>query len=501
MSKRFILFISLSFLIILVWSGLAQKFYPIDSQEVRTKEILSPAPHIPSQEKEIHQEKESYPVSIVSHGKELIFSLPSACLEKIVFSQFDNYTLSLNDGLCFVDKGLIFIQKKADSQEAIFVHQDQTRRITKHFKYPDPNFIITLDIKIENLAEQSLFYPSELILGSVNLKPQGIESRFKEIVIKQQDRMLRINPFKKNNKEHFGEFFGFRDRYFCAIIIPTLFPEALNINRVNNSISQLYLSRPKKELLPGQIEHLQYKCYLGPQNTELLRSFHNGAQEIINYGFFDPISKILLNILRLTFGFLHNWGLAIIIMSVMVYFILFPLSIKQLHSMKEMQKLQPKIEELRRLYKDNPQRLNKETLELYRNHKINPLGGCLPMLLQIPIFFALFQALMRSIELKGANFLWIKDLSQPDRLIISPEINILPILMAITMFWQQKSMMISSASPQSEQQRLMSVLFPVMFGVFFYRMPSGLVLYWFINSLLMSIFQKKMRMKDAAIEH
>jgi len=165
--------------------------------------------------------------------------------------------------------------------------------------------------------------------------------------------------------------------------------------------------------------------------------------------------------------------------------------------MKTMQALQPKIEELRKLYKDNAQKLNKEIMELYRQNKVNPLGGCLPLLLQMPIFFSLYQVFMRSIVLKGAHFLWIKDLSEPDRLFILPvslpilgnELNILPLIMTIGMFFQQKMSMATASSGSTEQQKLMMIIFPLMFGFIFYRMPSGLVLYWLINSTLMLLYQ------------
>ena len=144
--------------------------------------------------------------------------------------------------------------------------------------------------------------------------------------------------------------------------------------------------------------------------------------------------------------------------------------------MKEMQALQPKIEELRKAYKDNPQKLNKEIMQLYKEHKVNPFGGCLPLILQMPIFFALYQALMRSVALKGASFLWIKDLSEPDRLFLLPvslpvlgnEINILPIVMTIGMFIQQKLSSSSSSGSTAEQQKMMLIIMPLMFGLIFY---------------------------------
>ncbi|MDD2680043.1 MAG: YidC/Oxa1 family membrane protein insertase, partial [Candidatus Omnitrophica bacterium] len=155
---------------------------------------------------------------------------------------------------------------------------------------------------------------------------------------------------------------------------------------------------------------------------------------------------------------------------------------------------------LRKQYKDNPQKMNKEIMELYRTHKVNPFGGCLPLILQMPIFFALYNALMRSVALKGAKFLWIKDLSEPDKLFILPvslpvlsnEFNILPLIMAIGMFFQQKISSAAASGPSAEQQKIMLIVMPVMFGLIFYRMPSGLVLYWLVNSLLMLGFQLQM---------
>jgi YidC/Oxa1 family membrane protein insertase len=223
----------------------------------------------------------------------------------------------------------------------------------------------------------------------------------------------------------------------------------------------------------------------------------------VYFGTFDAISKFLLKFLTLLQGIVHNWGFALVLLSLGIYFILYPLTLKQLRSMKKMQELQPKIEGLRQLYKNNPQKLNKEVLELYRQEKVNPFGGCLPLILQIPIFFALYQALMRSLELKGETFLWIRDLSEPDQLFIlsrplpllGNEINLLPLLMMGIMFFQQKFSQTPSVGQAAEQQRLMGIIFPLLFGAIFYHMPAGLVLYWLINSALMTAFQLKTKVK------
>ena len=165
--------------------------------------------------------------------------------------------------------------------------------------------------------------------------------------------------------------------------------------------------------------------------------------------------------------------------------------------MKAMQAIQPETEQIRKAYSDNPQKMNKEIMGLYKKNKINPVGGCLPMLLQLPIFMSLYQVLLRSVALRGAHFLWIKDLAGPDAAftlpqklpIIGSHINILPILMAIAM-WAQQKISQGGGKEVSEQQKMMATIMPVMFGFIFYNMPSGLVLYWFTNTLFMLLIQE-----------
>jgi YidC/Oxa1 family membrane protein insertase len=241
----------------------------------------------------------------------------------------------------------------------------------------------------------------------------------------------------------------------------------------------------------------KFRIYLGPQDLKLINQANQEYTAVLYFGTFDFISHILIQILDWIYRLVHNWGWTIILFSIFISLLLYPLSLQQMRSMKQMQALQPKIEELRKVHKDNPQKLNKEMMDLYRIHKVNPLGGCLPLILQIPVFFALYQAMIRSIALKGAHFLWIRDLSQPDRLFaftaIGPvkEINLLPILMTAIMLVQQKLSMSAVSGAVNEQQKIMTIIMPVMFLFIFYNMPAGLVLYWLINSSIMLVNQFK----------
>ena len=198
-----------------------------------------------------------------------------------------------------------------------------------------------------------------------------------------------------------------------------------------------------------------------------------------------------------------NWGVCIILISFIIYGAMYPLTMQGMASMKRMQAIQPIMTKLREQHKNNPQRLNKEIMELYKEHRVNPMGGCLPLVLQMPIFVSLYQVLWRSVAFKGANFLWIKDLSQPDRLFILPfslpimgnEVNVLPILMMGIMFAQQKlsaKNMVAMDPSQAAQQKMMTMIFPIFLGVIFYKFASGLSLYFTVFYLMSTLTQWKM---------
>jgi YidC/Oxa1 family membrane protein insertase len=220
---------------------------------------------------------------------------------------------------------------------------------------------------------------------------------------------------------------------------------------------------------------------------DVLESLGPGFDQIINFGFFDYFGKFLLAALLWFNKYVQNYGIAIILLTIVVRVGLFPLNQKSYKSMKEMQSLQPLVNELREKYKKNPQEMNKRMMALYREHKVNPMGGCLPLAFQMPVFIALFQALRNAVELRGAHFLWITDLSEPDRLFtltvpFDLPINLLPLLVIVAMLIQQK--MTPVAGGQSETQQKMMQYMPIIFGFLFYSMPSGLTVYFLISTVL-----------------
>lgn len=260
---------------------------------------------------------------------------------------------------------------------------------------------------------------------------------------------------------------------------------------------------PAATLAPGEEYAQTYTYYIGPKKYEHLRNLGLRQSEIMEFGFFTPLCKLLLVTLNGIHRVLPNYGVAIILLTLLVRLVFWPVTHKSNESMKKMQKLQPELASLREKFKNEPQKLNQATLELYRIHKVNPMSGCLPMLIQIPVFIALFNVLRSAVELRYAGFLWIRDLSAPEGLLaglLPFGINILPLLMTATTIWQQK---LTPAAGDPQQQRMMAMM-PVVFLFIFYNMASALVLYWTVSQFL-SIVQLlwpkwKMRLGWAAPE-
>jgi YidC/Oxa1 family membrane protein insertase len=229
------------------------------------------------------------------------------------------------------------------------------------------------------------------------------------------------------------------------------------------------------------------RLFFGPKQTEVLKSLDINAQKIIDFGWFDIIAKPLIWALNMMNKVTHNYGIDIIILTILIKIIFYPLTVKSSTSMKKMQKLQPIIVKLKEKYKDDKAKLNQEMMGIYKREGVNPMGGCLPMVIQIPVFFALYKALSGAIELRHAHFLWwMNDLSAPEDLFTfhvagyALPIRILPLIMGVTQVIQQK-MTPTTADPMQEKIML---LMPIVFTFLFWSFPSGLVLYWLINNVI-----------------
>ncbi|MDD2751925.1 MAG: membrane protein insertase YidC [Candidatus Omnitrophica bacterium] len=495
MGKRILLAVALSFMVSMLWASFINRTYHIENKTVITQNTiinqLTQETPGPGRQVLVREIPSALPPPLIFpfENTEIVFDEKTASVREIIFKRYKKYPFQIQNGFWLVDNELNFTVEHIGQNEISFKHQDVEKIINKRFIFGNSLYNIKLELSVENLSTEKLdFYPS-MVLGALNFGKNSMQERFQEAILATKDKIIRVNG-RKSIEASEVSFLGLRDRYFCAIISAEGKGFAGFIDKTSNKESLVGLKFPRLQLLPGQLFIGKFNAYFGPQDLSLISNLKPEWASVIHFGAFDIISQILLKLLEAIFKLVHNWGWAIVILSFLIYLLLFPLTLKQMHSMKKMQSLQPQLEELKKKYKDNPKKLNQEIMELYKSSKVNPFGGCLPLLLQLPIFFALYQALMRSIALKGAEFLWIRDLSEPDRLSFAgKEFNLLPILMVIIMFVQQKSSQVASSPEAAEQQKMMMIIFPLLFGFLFYNMPSGLVLYWLLNSAFMLISQ------------
>jgi len=280
------------------------------------------------------------------------------------------------------------------------------------------------------------------------------------------------------------------DTYFMGALVPLDSQGIASLKTSRPAPDQLRTAfiLPPINLPAGSDKTFQVALYFGPRDIDILKPLSLQLEQAVNFGFFDILAKPLLWVLKFFNNYLHNYGWAIILLTILVKIVFWPLTHKSYKSMKDMQKLQPKMAKIREKHKDNREKMNQEMMALYKTYKVNPMGGCLPMVIQIPVFFALYSLLGYAIELRQAHFLlWINDLAAPDRLpigvpipYVGDGIPVLTLLMGASMFIQQK---MTPTTGDPTQAKLMLFL-PVVFTFMFINFASGLVLYWLVNNVL-----------------
>lgn len=513
MEKRFLLAIGLSFLVLMAYSALVPNTQPIVNKCVINESRIQP----PNVYEEINTQAPWQKTILDYHNlikDNKLYVIETADLV-LKFSKKGGFLLEATDKVHQSNipiRNIGLVKEWADydfeitgsADSVVFTYSDNKGSVIKKTFSLKSNKAIDLSIVLNN-ATSSISSSYSILVGYFNPAETNnpLLQRYYESAVFVNDTISRKPTTAiKNAVSYDGKILwaALRDRYFCSIVVPQLTVNKSVIEKLEKGyISFLEISRQDKPV--GVPIEDKFSLYIGPQDELKLKALGSSTTQLIYFGKFDSISKFLLFLLKTSQKVTHSLGVSIIIVSILIYVVFFPVSFKSMISMRKMQALQPKIEELKVKHKDNPQKMNVELMELYRREKVNPLGGCLPMLLQIPVFFALYQLLMRLISLKCTSFLWIKDLSEPDRLaifknhlpVIGNELNILPLLMGGVMFLQQKLTMpkADTTSQAAEQQKIMAIVMPILFGVLFYKMPSGLVIYWFTNSLLMFAFQWK----------
>ncbi len=373
--------------------------------------------------------------------------------------------------------------------------------ITRSMTFNNDNYIIGLTIDVRNTSPRPLQGAPYLSLTNRPFAEANKATRFlfngSALLIDDKLQEIKAKNIEEEGKTFKGRisWLAYEGTYFMCGIMPAKNTEVIARLSLSDTDKVTSVLSGRQDVIPAQ-GHMQYQynIYFGPKKLTELKKAGADLDKIVNFGWFDVVAKPTLYILNFFYRYINNYGVAIILVTILFKLLFWPISQKGMKSMKNMQSLQPKIAKLREKYKSDPTRLNQEMMALYKTYKVNPLGGCLPMVLQIPVFFALYKVLLQAIELRHAPFmLWINDLSAPDRLWAGLHIPylggipVLTLLMGGSMFLQQK---MSPTSADPTQAKIMLFL-PVVFTFMFLNFASGLVLYWFLNNLL-SIAQQYM---------
>ncbi len=523
MEKRTFLTLGFSLLFLAVYPLALQHFYPDYYKHQRvaafsTKTVVSHAPAV--QEKAPFSPAED--MAFKTGSVELAFNRTAGAIRRIRFPRFPGATQGSPIELFSLDDlsaapTAVHCTGFPDVQAATYEMSVQTTtltasavlpeglKITKIYSFENGGYSAELALLFENTSGKPLKLQYQLLAGSSIPPRHSIDGQYLEANFYSEldgKKILKhVNESKQGKTvESQGklEWIANKDRHFSILIKPKSdaafkgLVEGLGSHRFRASLVSPELTLPPK----GSLRH-DFLLYIGPNDIEELLPL--GLDPLVNFGKLDAIGRFLVGALELLHRVCRNYGLSIILLTFLINVVLFPLTRVSYLSMKRMQLIQPQMNKLREQHKKNPEKLNKEMMGLYRKHKVNPFGGCLPMILQMPVFMALYVALSKSVILVGSRFLWAQDLSSPDAVslpfalpFLGQNLHVLPLIMVAAMVIQQKFTQIKmeGQDPAMEsQQKMMAILMPIMFGFIFYGMPSGLVLYWLTNTLLMALYQ------------
>lgn len=526
MEKRLILAIALSVFIVLGFQFLTPKpvtppvqeaAKPVQAQAAKASVIEEET--LPALNEELIQlETENYFVTFSNIGgaikkvqlKKYKTAKLDTNLELVDLTNPKEYLLNISsNNIPVLDKTAYSMQRSGD-----FVTYTATVngiQIIKKYNLYKSKYGIELQTTIRNNSSSPIEFGYRIVGGSSITETNDQDKRFVEVTSDVNGKMLgfkKPKPGERIVNPGIVSWTALKNKYFSLILKPYATTASQFYTEDSKGMLTMGVDMENVTIPANSFVNNKFLLYAGPSSIPLLKAVDPSLESTVNYGFFGVISKAMILILGLFHNITRSWGFSVILLAIFLNLITFPLTAKSFKSMQKMQELHPQMELLKKQHKDNPQKLNKEIMELYKTYKINPLSGCLPILLQMPIFIALYQALMKCIELRNSSFFWIKDLSSPDAVmlpftlpLIGNSINILPLIMIGAMFVQQKmstKTMGSAVTPeQKEQQKIMLIIMPVVFGFIFYSMPSGLVLYWVVNTLL-TITEQAAMAKNAA---
>jgi YidC/Oxa1 family membrane protein insertase len=454
-----------------------------EEQETQEKQHLpfTPEPEAPTASEEVTYENKQYVVKIDTFGG----AIKDIGLKK--HTRKGENTLTLFEG------SNLLLNYSSEDEEVKYSSVQKTDGVInlrspgkkllteKRFEIPEDSYTFISEIQIYN-TDKKMYDIKDYVIsaGEIDIAKMQAKSKTEkeftppEIMIHTNGRMVKYNIFrvKENATYENTNWIALKQGYGLLFLRPERATRSfVTIEGTHLKTGLLYNNIKIK---PSSSESIRISFYAGPSDY-FVAGKEIPDKEVLGTGFFAAMGRFLFTALSYIHKVIPNWGWAIVILTLVIKIVFFPLTQKSLRSMKAMQKLRPYLQDIQKKYKGNPQQMQKELMNLYKEYKINPFGGCLPMLIQFPIFIGFFIALRNSIFLRGAPFiLWMNDLSRPDTIMRlgNFNINLLPIIMAATSFWQQK------LTPQEPSQKALTFMMPLMFLFLFYNFSSGLLLYW-----------------------
>jgi YidC/Oxa1 family membrane protein insertase len=551
MEKRVILAFVLSFIVLIGWSYLfGPKHRQVPPKDIGTieEEKATPVPPVaptpepaiaPSTEKVMVPDMEEKEIRIENPLYVAVFSNAGAAVKSF---KLKNYRETLEEDSPLIDLAALegsdedFLAAGFNAQaapvinktfykpdkSALFLGPDSSPQdltfgamrpdgisIEQTFRFYPDSYQIDLTLTLLNLSGDRIEGNLTASVNNIPPKKRGYYS-FAGAALLLEGGVEKIKSTKMEKPKNLSgriEWMAYEDAYFLTAVIPENGDQeegTFNGQLLPSGVLNAVYVHPPLSLAPQEQVSSRFTLYLGPRDLQVLKKLDKNLDRAVDFGWTDIIAKPLLYLLLFSNKFVKNYGLSIILLTVLVKILFWPLTHKSQKSMKEMQKLQPHMARIREKYKNDKQKMNQEIMGLYKTYKVNPMSGCLPTLIQLPVFFALYRVLGSCIELRHAPFmLWINDLSAPDRLFnfsfkipfMSPPygIPVLTLLMGASMFIQQKM----TPTMGDPAQAKMMMFLPIVFMFMFINFPSGLVLYWFVSNILTIGQQYAMRRRTA----
>jgi YidC/Oxa1 family membrane protein insertase len=491
---------------------------PVTEKPVAPQEIVAAAPAMGVEERTLRFEKPLYVAEFTNRGAGLLrwelrgYDTGKADGRKPILMTTVGEPVETTLTTPFSELGLgdlskaIFEIENEDQNGVAFRYSANGITVRKSFILEEDSYSFRMRLEVENASSSEISPEFAVVWPATRNESQDFETE--SIALLHNGSVERTQLAQIGSPGFFGSLFGgggegdpeyigeidwagIEATYFLGVILPDN-PSRARVRVATTDAGTsgaAVVSFPAVNLPVNQSTDQEFRAYLGPKEPDRLEAIGGETIRSIDrgYGWIEPLVVAFGWLLRALYALIPNYGIAIILLTILVRVVTIPLTTKQMRSMERMREVQPKVKELQEKFADDRQKQSEEMMKLYRSEGVNPLGGCFPMLLQLPVFIGLFYALRSSIELRQAPFVgWISDLSAPETLFTIPGIDIpirvLPLAMGLSMVLQQKLTPQPTVDPA--QARMMMTIMPIMMTVLFYQFPSGLVLYWFVSNIL-----------------